>query len=277
MPEQTLRTIVDLLVTNNGDYRDLFTTRHTFLTRSLGAIYRVPVPPSHDWFAYDFPEDSPRAGILSHLSFLATFSHPGRSSPTLRGKALRELVLCQPVPDPPANVDFSKVENTAKGTVRERLTGHRANPPCASCHRFMDPIGLSLENFDGTGTYRDQENGTPIDASGELDGTKFTDPVSLGLAVRNHPQLPVCLSKRVFEYAVRRPLDGDESAWVRTLSARFVESNYRLRDLLRAIATSDQFFKVSVPAPAAIIPAATSDGTVSAVKRSSVLPKTEVK
>src|SRR6185369_12443556 len=170
--------------------RDLFTTKHTFLTRALGAIYKVPVSPSHDWLPYDFPEDSPRAGILSHLSFVATFSHPGRSSPTLRGKALRELVLCQPVPDPPNNVDFSKVQNTATGTVRERLTGHRANPACASCHRFMDPIGLSLENFDGAGAYRTHENGAVIDASGELDGTKFGDPVSLAQAVRNHPLLP---------------------------------------------------------------------------------------
>jgi hypothetical protein len=248
MPEQTLRTIVDLLITNNGDYRDLFTTRHTFLTRALGALYRVPVPEQRGWIEYDFPEDSPRAGILSQPSFVATFSPPGRSSPTFRGKALRELILCQPVPDPPANVDFSKVENTATGTVRDRLTGHRANPSCATCHRFMDPIGLALENFDGAGTYRLQENGAVIDASGELDGTKYADPVSLGQAVRNHPQLPVCLSKRLAEYAVRRPLDTEEAAWVKTLGTRFVESNYRLRELLRIVATSEQFFKVPDPA-----------------------------
>ncbi len=244
MPEQTLRTIVDLLITNDGDYRDLFTTRRTFMTRALGAIYHVPVS-EHDWMPYEFPEDSPRAGILSQPSFVATFSPPGRSSPTLRGKALRELILCQPVPDPPNNVDFSKVENTAKGTVRERLTGHRANPACASCHRFMDPIGLSLENFDGAGAYRSDENGVAIDASGDLDGSKFADPASLGQAVRNHPQLPVCLSKRLAEYAARRPLDTGEAAWVKTLSTRFVESNYRLRELLRIVATSDQFFEVS--------------------------------
>ena len=247
MPEQTLRTIVDLLITHDGDYRDLFTTRHTFMTRALGAIYRVPVS-SRDWIPYEFPEDSPRAGILSQPSFVATFAPPGRSSPTFRGKALRELILCQPVPDPPANVDFSQVENTTKGTVRVRLTAHRANPSCASCHRFMDPIGLALENFDGAGTYRAEENGVAIDASGELEGTKFTDPVSLGQAVRNHPRLPGCLSKRLFEYSVRRPLDAGEAEWVKSLGTRFVESNYRLRELLRIVATSEEFFKVSNPA-----------------------------
>ena len=249
MPEQTLRTIVDLLVTNNGDYRDLFTTRRTFLTRALGAVYRVPVSEKSDWVPYEFPADSPRAGLLTQPSFIATFSHPGRSSPTLRGKALRELVLCQPVPDPPANVDFSQVENTTKGTVRVRLTAHRSNPACASCHRFMDPIGLALENFDGAGTYRSQENGVAIDATGDLDGSKFADPVSLGLAVRNHPQLPACLSRRVFEFAVRRPLDTAEAAWVKTLSAQFVEHNYRIRELLRIVATSDQLFRAPTTVP----------------------------
>ena len=273
MPEQTLRTIVDLLVTNSGDYRDLFTTRRTFLTRALGAVYRVPVSEKSDWVPYEFPPDSPRAGLLTQPSFIATFSHPGRSSPTLRGKALRELVLCQPVPDPPNNVDFSQVENTTKGTVRVRLTAHRSNPACASCHRFMDPIGLALENFDGAGTYRSQENGVAIDATGDLDGSKFDDPVSLGLAVRNHPQLPACLSKRVFEFAVRRPLDAGEVAWVKTLSTRFVEHNYRIRELLRIVAMSDQLFRApnppvtaaKAPVPAAKVVAPVVKSTATAV------------
>jgi hypothetical protein len=244
MSEQTLRTIVDLLVTNDGDYRDLFTTRRTFLTRALGAIYRVPVPEQHGWIPYEFPEDSPRAGLLSQPSFVATFSHPGRSSPTLRGKAFRELILCQPVPDPPPNVDFSQVENTTQGTVRTRLTAHRVNPGCAGCHRFIDPVGLTLENFDGAGAYRLAENGEAIDVDGELDGSKFTGPAGLGQVVRNHPALPMCLSKRLFEYAVRRPLDAGEAAWVKGLSTRFVEGQYRLRELLRIVATSEQFFTV---------------------------------
>ena len=279
MPEQTLRTIVDLLLTNNGDYRDLFTTRRTFLTRALGAVYRVPVSEKTDWVPYEFPADSPRAGLLTQPAFIATFSHPGRSSPTLRGKALRELVLCQPVPDPPANVDFSQVENTTKGTVRARLTAHRSNPACASCHRFVDPVGLALENFDGAGTYRADENGSPIDATGDLDGSKFSDPASLGQAVRNHPQLPACLSKRVFEFGVRRPLDASETAWVKTLSTRFVESNYRLRELLRIVATSDQFFKAPNPpvaAPKATSPAAKAPAPAPKSKATSV-PSREAK
>ncbi len=77
-----------------GDYRDLFTTRQTFLTRPLGIVYRVPVPTRNGWEKTQFPLSSHRPGIQSQIAFLALYSHPGRSSPTLRGKALREVFLC---------------------------------------------------------------------------------------------------------------------------------------------------------------------------------------
>jgi len=122
----------------------------------------------------------------------------------------------------------------------------------------MDPIGLSLENFDGVGAYRTHENGVLIDASGELDGSKFADPIALGQTVRNHPGVPACLTRRASEYAMRRPLDKDETAWVTDLTARFAKNGYRLRTLLRDIATSDQFFRFSSPAVTTIKTVATA-------------------
>ena len=248
MPEQTLRTLVDLLVRRNGDYRDVFTSREIFMTRPLGVVYGVPVEQSTGWVKHTVPQDSPRAGLLTHMSFLAAHSHDGRSSPTLRGKALRELILCQAIPDPPANVNFTLVNDTKNErlrTVRDRLTVHRNSQACAGCHKIMDPIGLSLENFDGVGGYRTQENGVVIDASGDLDGSKFGDPVSLGQTVRNNPAVPACLVKRASEFALRRPLSEGESGWARDLTSRFVTDGYRLRSLLRRIATSDTFFRVT--------------------------------
>ena len=244
MPEQTLRTVVELLVRENRDYRELFTSRTTFMTRALGLVYGLPVTPGRDpWVRYEFPEDSHRAGLLTQMSFLAGFSHSGRSSPTLRGQALRELLLCQAVPEPPANVDFSLVENTSEGTVRDRLTAHRKNVVCAGCHRRTDPIGLTLENFDGVGAYRTTENGVPIDVSGELDGTKVSGPVSLGEAVSRHPALPRCLARRVSEYALRRPLTNDDLSWAMEMASRFAAEGYRVPALFRAVATSDTFLQ----------------------------------
>ena len=87
--------IVDHLLVRKNDYRDLFTTRETFLSLALATLYGVPTPPG--WTPYEIPADSQRVGLLTQVAFLASHAHPGRSSPTLRGKALRELLLCQQV------------------------------------------------------------------------------------------------------------------------------------------------------------------------------------
>ena len=228
--EQTLRTLFDQLVTRKMDYRDLFTTRDTFISPTLAALLQVPAPPG--WSAYTSPEGSPRVGLLTQISFLSGHAHPGRSSPTLRGKALRELLLCQKVPRPPPNVDFSIVENpnSTLKTARERLTAHRANPVCAGCHKLTDPIGLALENFDGAGQFRETERGAPIDTSGSLDGREFTDAIGLGQALHDHPALPACLVQRVYSYATGSPVAANDKPVVQQLTKGFAETGYRLPD-----------------------------------------------
>jgi hypothetical protein len=245
--EQTLRTAVDLLVTQKGDYRDLFTTRKTFLTRNLGVVYQVPVSSEKDWEAHEFPADDPHAGILTQLSFTELHSHPGRSSSTLRGKAVREILLCQVVPSPPANVNFTVVQDTTNPnfkTARDRLTAHRTEATCAGCHKIMDPIGLGLENFDGAGQFRTTENGGAIDASGEIDGIKFTDAVSLGKAIHDNPAATACLTNSMYRYAVGRDFDPGEREYQTWLGKQFSEKGYRVTDLMKTIATSDAFFAV---------------------------------
>jgi len=243
--EQTLRTAYNFVITKKQDYRDLYVTRETFLSPALAALYQLPAPPY--WVPYQFPPDSPRTGLLTHISFLAVHSHPGRSSPTARGKALRELLLCQPVPSPPANVDFSVVENPDPRlrTARARLDFHSDNPVCAGCHRITDPMGLALENFDGAGRYRTTEAGAPIDTSGRLDGKDFTDVIGLGQALRDHPSLPSCLVRRMFSYATGANVRDQTTLGY--LNAAFEAHGYRVPDLLRTIALSDAFSRVAEP------------------------------
>jgi hypothetical protein len=252
--EQTLRTAYDHLIVRDRDYRDLFTTRDTFMSPALATIYNVPTVPG--WTSYSFPEDSPRAGIEHHISFLTLHSHPGRSSPTLRGKALRERLLCQVVPPPPPNVDFSAVEDPDANlrTARERLTAHRSNPVCAGCHKITDPIGLAMENFDGAGQFRTSEGGATIDASGSLDGREFTDPRGLAQAIHDHPQLPTCLVKRMYSYGVGSATTDADKPQLEYLSKRFEGSGYRVRELLRAITMSPAFGNIVEP-PAKPAPA----------------------
>jgi len=248
--EQTLRTIVNLLVTQRGDYRDLFTTRNTYLTRALGTIYRLPVATRNGWEDAQYPAGSDRAGILSNVSFLALHSHPGRSSSTLRGKSIRQVILCQQVPDPPNNVDFSVVQdssNTAMPTARIRLEAHRTSPACAGCHRLMDPLGLTLENFDGVGAFRASENGAPIDASGTLDGHEFQGAEGLGQAIHDNAQTPRCLVDRMYRSAAGRSILPPERPYVDYLNQVFQADGYRVPDLMRAIALSQSFYLVAAP------------------------------
>jgi len=260
MQEQTLRTLVDHLLVQKGDYRDIFTTRKTFLTPALASIYHVTIaPPDGMWTTfvpYEYPPDAEQAGILTQASFVALHSHPGRSSPTIRGKAMRQVLLCQKVPDPPGNVNFAVVQDTTNPqykTARERVTAHRTQPTCAGCHKLMDPIGLGMENFDTVGGYRMTENGATIDASGELDGITFSDAIGLGKAVHDHPAAAACIVSRVYSYAVGHTPTKTESIWLKdTVEKRFATDGYRFPDLLREVATSEAFYRVIPPQTGAI-------------------------
>lgn len=248
--EQTLRTITHQLIEQHGDYRDLFTTRQTFLTRPLGIIYRLPIPTRNGWEKTELPVSSHRPGIQSQIAFLALYAHPGRSSPTLRGKGIREVFLCQEVPDPPPKVTFAGFQDTANGrmpTARDRLVAHRNQPACAGCHRIMDPLGLTLENFDGIGSYRTRENGALIDVSGSLDGTEFHTPEGLGQALHDHPETPRCLVEKMYRFAVGRDTTMEERPYMDYLTKSFAASGYRVPDLMRTIALSHNFFAVSPP------------------------------
>jgi len=163
---------------------------------------------------------------------------------------VRELILCETVPAPPANVNFSIVQDTSNPqfkTARDRLTAHRTNPTCAGCHKIIDPIGLGLEAFDGAGQYRANENGAPIDTSGEIDGIAFKNAASLGKALHDDPATPACLVTDIYRYAAGRDPTPGEKDWMAYLRQRFAAGGYRLPELLRLIAISDDFYKVSLP------------------------------
>lgn len=245
--EQTMRTIINQVLAQDGDYREIFTTRKTEMTRNLGMVYRIPVA-EDGWQPYEFPEGDPRAGILSQVSFLALHSHPGRSSPTLRGKAVRELMLCQAVPPPPPNVNFDvfqDISNPKYKTARQRLKPHETQKACASCHKITDPIGLAFENFDSMGSYRTHENGGLIDPSGVLDEKPFEDARSLGEVMRNHPAVPSCLVQSLYKYGTGRAVGRGEKPWLTWLEEEFASSGYKIPQIMRSIVLSDGFYAVT--------------------------------
>jgi hypothetical protein len=266
--EQTLLTAVDHLVTNGGDYRDLFTTRKTFLSRALGIVYQIPVATRDGFEEYEFASDDPRAGILSHISLLSLYSHPGRGSPTLRGKFVREVLLCQDVPPPPGDIDFTDfadADTLTLPTARDRLALHVTSEACSGCHNLMDPIGLGLERMDGIGALRETENGAPIDPSGQLNGTSFADAKDLGRVLSRDPLVGPCFVQNYFKFAVGREVAEGESEFVDYMAERLNKSGYLLRELLRMIVLGEAFRTTSgareveiLPTP---IPVGTPDGT----------------
>jgi hypothetical protein len=168
----------------------------------------------------------------------------------LRGKAVREVLLCQKVPSPPANVNFTLVQDTKNPqykTARARLGAHATDPTCAGCHKIMDPIGLGLEAFDSGGSLRGSENGEVIDTHGELDGMKFTDAAGLAKAVHDDPATPSCAVTRAYSYGVGRLPARTEGDLLKTLQASFKDDGYRFPALLRRIALSPEFYRVAPP------------------------------
>lgn len=254
--EQMLRTIVDVVVDQNGDYRDVYTTRRTFLTPLLGSIYRVPIASdapnggTPQWQAHEYQDGDPRAGILAQISFVSLHSHAGRTSPTLRGKAVREMILCQKVPDPPGEVSFDIIQDTTNPryrTTRARMEAHLTNPVCAGCHKLTDPLGFPLETFDSDGTLRATENGVPIDTSGSLGRVSFSNAVEFSRAVANDPAASSCLVGRLYAYAMGRSTGPANRQEIADLTTRFVQDGYRVLGVMRSIATSDAFFRAAPP------------------------------
>ena len=244
--EETLRLINDLVFDRDVDFREFYVADYTFINRKLAAIYNVPAPAREGFARAELDEAGGRRGFMGQLSFLALHSHPTNSSPTLRGRFIRETLLCGTVPPPPSNVDTSIPEPSPDArTLRDRLEqGHLNVPNCASCHLLMDPLGLGFENFDSLGRWRDTENDALIDASGDLDGEEFADAWEFGDLVANHRNLALCITRNVYRYASGRIESFEEARVVEGLAERFEKGGFQIQELLFGFIMSPGFRQV---------------------------------
>jgi hypothetical protein len=181
-------------------------------------------------------------------------SHVDRTSPVVRGKWVMENLLSAPVPPMAANVPPLNEDANRGGrilTMRERMEEHRKNPACAQCHKIMDPIGLSLENFDAVGAWRLRDGdsvtgpGTPIDAQGELlDGTKVNGVVTLRQALLREPDLFVgTVTEKLMIYALGRGLQPYDMPSVRAIVRDTAQTSYRFSSIVMGIINSTPFQK----------------------------------
>lgn len=240
--EETLRLFEHIVFELDTDFRDIMTTKQTFVNPKLASMYMIPSPSDEGFSLVELPSDSPRAGLLGHASILALHSHPRATSSTLRGKFIRDDLLCDPIPPPPANVNTGLPEASEGGqTLRERMKPHLTDPTCSSCHGLMDPLGLGLENFDAIGRYRTTEAGAIIDPSGQVDGVPFKDARGLGQVLRDSNKFAPCFVRKVFSYATGfRPTEADRPT-LNTLTWDFRAEGYRVKALMKLVAMSPAF------------------------------------
>ena len=244
--EETLSTIEALLLEEEGDYRELFTGRRTFLNRELAAVYRVPAPAREGFAEYVYPPESPRAGFLGQLSFLGLNSHAVASSATKRGLFIRERLLCKRINPPPVNVSTALPEvNPDAQTLRDRLSTHATDPSCGGCHDLIDPIGLGFENFDAMAQYRTIDNGGDIDPSGDLDGDRFADARGVADALVNHEDFGSCFVSNLYRYATGHEENFSEVPILERLTGELEASGYRLRPAMMGIVMSEGFRSAS--------------------------------
>lgn len=245
--EETVRVFTNLVFDEETDIRDILTTRVTFVDRRLAAIYEVRAP-REDFGRIELPENGPRRGLLGQVGVLAPNAHPNATSPTRRGAFVRERLLCDRVPAPPANVDTAIPEPSPDArTLRERLLAHQEVEVCASCHVFLDDVGFGLEGFDSLGRARTTENGAVVDASGALDGVPYADALELAEHLRDHPRFSQCLATQAFRVAVGRHETEGENGELRRIYTRFANGGYRFRDLMVEIVVSRAFREATPP------------------------------
>lgn len=250
--EETLRVFESFVFDEPRDYRQIMTTRRTFLNPRLAALYGLPTPNPDGFAEVLLPESTPRRGLLGHAGFLALHAHAVTSSVTLRGAAVREILLCQTIPPPPVDVDTSIPEPSGDTpTLRDRVAEHLENPACAGCHNLTDPIGLGLENYDGIGRYRDFDSSSgepyPIDASGELDGAAFDGALELGAVIAEHRDFPRCLAQMLTRHATGQVETFSDRDAIDALATNFAARGYLVRPLILDIVASPMFRLAGAP------------------------------
>ena len=232
---------------------DLLTANYTYVNERLARHYGIPNVYGSQYRRVKLTDEN-RRGLLGQGSVLAVTSYPNRTSVVLRGKYILENILGTPPPSPPANTP--PLKETGEGgkalPLRALMEQHRASPTCATCHRVMDPLGFSLENFDATGRWRTKEVTGLVDTSGQLaDGSPVDGPVALRKALLKHPEQFVrTMTEKMLTYGLGRGLEYYDMPVVRAIARDAAAQDYRFSSIVMGIVKSTPF-QMKLKAPAA--------------------------
>lgn len=249
MLEEQRRFFVDVALTREGTFRELYTADYVFANGELARFYGLNQG-GNDFAKLTVTPDSERGGLLGLGAVLASHSHSNESSPIKRGVFVRNRLLCQDLTPPPASLDTTPPGLDPKLTTRERFAKHTADTKCASCHKFIDDVGFGLEGFDGVGQKRTQENGKPIDTTGALlglermnDGVKtpFHGPRELGALIADSAGAEDCLTLQYYRFARGYQEQESDACSLAQAKKHFENKNLTVKELLVSIALLDSF------------------------------------
>jgi len=242
-------TWASVVFDDQSSVMDVFTTTKVVVNSDLAKLYGMDTTglTSTTFQTKSLPADGTRAGLLSKAGLLSEFANQQFGSPTLRGKFMRESLMCLTVPPPPKGVNQGAVDQPTDTpmTRRQRLELHRKDPSCAGCHALMDPLGLPLESFDAIGKYRTTDNGLPVDPSGAFDGQAVADARGLGAVVSQSATVAQCLVRKYYQYAVGHAERDVDGSVLNAVATAFKASGFKMRDLILAVVTNDAFSTVT--------------------------------
>jgi hypothetical protein len=245
-----MRKEADALVENvmiNGDARlhTLLTTTTTRVDGALASLYGV-TPPASDWDLVELPGDQ-RAGVLTQAAFLTSRAHAVNPSPVLRGVFILDRFLCMAPPPPGGEVNTTPPQRdpNQQTTNRDRYAQHTFDPVCQGCHQGIDGIGFGLEAYDAIGKYRTEDNGLPVDDSGDLSGVgvggTFEGGVQLAQTLADSPLVEECVARQWLTYARGRAEDEVDWGHIAEIAYAFRTNGGDVRELLVALVTSPSF------------------------------------
>ena len=243
--ERETKLFVESQVRDDRSVLDLLRSDYTFLNERLARHYGIPNVYGNHFRRVTVGDE--RGGILGQGSILTVTSYPNRTSPTKRGLWVLDQLLGSPPPPPPPEVPgLPDADHTGQGkslSMRERMELHRTSPVCASCHVRMDPLGFSLENYDGIGAWRTAESGTPVDASGALPGgAVFEGPSGLrGLLLGQEKRFAETVTKKLLTYALGRGVEYNDAPAVRKITRDAASNDYRWSSMILGIVESTPF------------------------------------
>ena len=233
------------LVREDRSVLDLLTADYTYVNERVARHYGIQNVTGPEFRRVQLPPE--RRGILGQSSIHLLTSVADRTSPVQRGKWVMEVMLGILPPTPPPNVPALDATGANQGgrnlSVRERMEQHRKNPPCMSCHKVIDPLGLALENFDVTGKWRIKDNEVPIDSVGELyDGTKMNGALGLGQAILRHKDAFLLgFTERLMTYATGRRMQPYDMPVVRRIIRDAGKQDYKLSAFIMGVVNSQAF------------------------------------